>query len=134
MQLAYAFLANSAEFTPDGRLWVLGGDFDTIMVPAFPVTHPYLTLIVKVLAQPMECGREHQLRIALIDSDGSNLHEIHAHFTPEKRPDFPHRGVGIGMALNLAALHFQSQGDYAFHILVDNLELGSVSLHLVGAS
>ncbi len=79
MRLSYAFLANAAEFTPaDGRMWVLGGDFDTLAASAFPVTHPVMTLVVKISAQPAECHREHRLRIERIDSDGAQIQEIQA--------------------------------------------------------
>ncbi len=40
MQLAYAMTALAAEVTPDGKLWMLGGDFDTLTAQSFPVTHP----------------------------------------------------------------------------------------------
>jgi len=40
MKIAYAFLADAAQYTPDGRLWMLGGDIDTLFVPDIPITHP----------------------------------------------------------------------------------------------
>ncbi len=133
MRLAYAFIANAAEFTPnDGRLWVLGGDFDTITTVEIPATHPSMTLVVKILAQPTECQREHRLRIELIDSDGVQVHpEITGLFTPLVRQEYPHRPVGVGMALTFLQLRLPQYGDYAFHILVDDLELGTLPLYIV---
>jgi len=133
MRLAYSFLANAAEFTgTDGRLWVLGGDFDTITATETPAMHPVMTLVVKLLVQPTECQREHRLRIELIDSDGVQVHpEIGGPFTPIASPEYPHRPVGVGMALTYLQLRFPRYGDYSFHILIDDLELGVLPLHLV---
>lgn len=132
MRLSYAFVADSAQFTPiDGRLWVLGGDFDTFGAQAFPVTHPSLTLVVKIIAQPTECGHEHRLRIELLNSAGDQIHpEISSKFSPQVNPQFRHRPVGVGLALNFLLLVFPHAGDYAFHILVDDLELGVVPIYL----
>ncbi len=135
MRLSYAFLANAAEFTPaDGRVWVLGGDFDTLAATAFPATHPVMTLVVKISAEPTECHREHRLRIELIDSDGTQIQQIQAQFTPEVRPQYPHRSVGIGVAMNFQGITFPRPSNYSFHILVDDLELGTVALYLVQAA
>lgn len=136
MRLAYSFLATSAEFTPhDGRVWVLGGDFDTITAAETPATHPSMALVVKLIVQPTECQREHRLRIELIDSDGVQVHpEIMGAFTPVVRQDFPHRPVGVGMALTFQQLRLPQYGDYSFHILVDDLELGTLPLYLVRPS
>jgi hypothetical protein len=133
MRLAYAFIAHAAEFTPnDGRLWVLGGDFDTITAAEIPAIHSVMTLVVKLLVQPTECQREHRLRIELIDSDGARVHpEIGGPFMPSVRQDYPHRPVGVGMALTFLQLRLPHYGDYAFHILVDDLELGTLPLYLV---
>ncbi len=117
MGLSYAFLANAAEFTPgDGRMWVLGGDFDTLAASAFPVTHPVMTLVVKISAQPAECHREHRLRIELIDSEGAQIQEIQARFTPEVRPQYPDRSVGIGVAMNFQGITFPRPSNCLFHI------------------
>lgn len=132
MRLEYAFLADAAQYTPaDGRLWVLGGDFDTLTANDFPVTNPSLTLIVKVLVQPTECGREHHLRVEFINSNGVRMQsKIEAGFVPQPNVLFPDREVGIGIALNLQSLIFPVAGDYAFHIFVDDLELRALPIHL----
>jgi hypothetical protein len=136
MKLSYAFTADAATFTPaDGRLWILGGDFDSINATEFPATHPAMTLVVKIIAQPTECERSRNLRIALLDADGNSIApDIESQFTAQRNPQFPHRPVGIGLALNFQGLQFPNPGDYAFHILVDELELGVVPVYLVQLS
>lgn len=131
MQLPYAFLADAAQFT-NGKLYVLGGDIDTIFAPAFPSMHVSSVLVIKLLVQPAECGREHRLRVEFIDSDGGQVvPELVVPFTPVVRPDQPHRPVGVGLTLQLQALPLPHPGDYAFHILVDDFEMGAVQLLVV---
>ena len=132
MELRHAFVADAAQSTPDGKIWVLGGDFDTIFVPKFPVMHPAMALVLKITMQPLECDREHQLRIELVDDDGKKVHDpIQLSFHAQPDPRHPHRPVGVGMVLNFQNLRFEGPGNNSFHILVDDIELGRVPLYLV---
>ena len=129
MRLAYAFMAHAAEFTPDGKIYVLGGDFETLRVPVLPAIQPAMTLVVKLEVQPTECQREHRLRVELIDEDGAKLHpEIVLPFTPQVRAEHPHRAVGVGLVIGYQGLQLPKSGGYAFHVLVDDLEAGIVPL------
>jgi hypothetical protein len=131
MRLFYAITADAAQFTPDGRLWVLGGDFDTIYSPQFPAVHSAMTLAVKLLATPRESEREHQLRVELVDADGQPFQEPFVlPFTPHINAAYPHREVGIGLTLNYQNLRFDRPGDFGFHILVDGLEIGTLPLYV----
>ncbi|HLQ34457.1 MAG TPA: hypothetical protein VK457_17370 [Chloroflexota bacterium] len=127
MQLAYAMTALAAEVTPDGKLWMLGGDFDTLTAQSFPVTHPAMALVVKLWAQLPECEREHQLTVELIDSDGrEQIKRIEMPFRVAQPA--PGRRIGANLVLHLVGLQFPKPDDYAFHILVDDIEIGSVPL------
>lgn len=131
MRLSYAFTASAAEFSPDSRLYVLGGDFDTIQSPDFPFVMPTFALVVKLSIQPLECQRPHRLRVALIDSDGRPVNqEITIDFGVQPNPEFPHRNIGMGFAIQFSNTSFTDPGDYAFHMLVDDIELGVVPVHL----
>lgn len=132
MRLAYAFPASAAEFSQDGKLSVLSGDFDTITVATFPATNPQMVLVVKLELQPLECSREHQLRVELIDADGQRLHEsITISFRAQPHPDDLHRRVGMGSVIHYQGITFPKPGAYSIHVLVDDLELGVVPLYLI---
>jgi hypothetical protein len=132
MQLAFAFLADAAQFSPDGKVSLLGGDFDTVYAESFPSQHPDATLVVKLKVQPTECNRDHRLRVEFIDSDGNRvIPSLELPFKPELRPEQPHRPVGVGLALQLRGLPIAKEGDYAFHVLVDDLEVAVVELKAV---
>ena len=131
VQLAFAFLADAAQFT-NGKVFVLGGDIDTIYAPTFPSIHLGTVLVIKLLVQPTECGREHGLRVEFIDSDGGQvIPELVVPFTPTVRLDQPHRPVGVGLTLQIQGLPLPRPGEYAFHILVDHFEMGVVPLAAV---
>jgi hypothetical protein len=135
MRLLYAFVADSAQFTADGKLWVLGGDFATIQAPAFPATHLAMTLVVKLEVQLTECNRDHRLRVVLLDPDGGPvIPEVELSFRPQSDPRQHHRPVGVGLNFVLQQIQFPKAGDYGFHVLVDDLELGVVPLYLVSTA
>jgi hypothetical protein len=70
------------------------------------------------------------LRVELIDDDGAQVHPPLA--LPFVPPPADRRGKPIKMflVLNYQNLTFPHEGDYAFHILVDDLELGTVPVWL----
>ena len=131
MRLTYAFCADAAQIAPDGKLYVLGGDFEVIHAQEFPAKHPALFLVVKLSVQPPECQREHQLRVELIGPDGHAVTKpIVLSFKAEPNSLYPHKPIGVGLIINFQNLQFQKPGDYAFHVLVDDLELDTVPLVL----
>jgi hypothetical protein len=121
MQLGFAFLADAAVSTPDGKISVLGGNFDTIYVAAVPAQHPAMVLVVNLRVQPTECGRQHRLRLEFWDPDGQSV----------RRSDQPHKPVNVNLTVHLQGLTIPRVGDYAFHVLVDDLEVGVMPLSVV---
>ncbi len=131
MRLAFAFLADAAQSTPDGKLWVLGGDFEDLFVPEFPAMHGALALVVRLRVPPLECGQPHRLRVEFVDSDGKKADpQLALEFRAELAPGHPTRDVGAGFVLNFQQIRYERPGDYAFHIFVDDLESGIVPLYV----
>jgi hypothetical protein len=132
MQLGFAFLADAAVSTPDGKISVLGGNFDTIYVAAVPAQHPAMVLVVNLRVQPTECGRQHRLRLEFWDPDGQSvLPSLELPFLPQRRSDQPHKPVNVNLTVHLQGLTIPRVGDYAFHVLVDDLEVGVMPLSVV---
>jgi hypothetical protein len=128
MDLAYAFFANAAERMPDGRIMVLGGDFDNIRGNAFPLTFPAFALLVKIRVEPRECGAEHRLRVEGTGPADFRLPLCDLPFTPQIRDGHPERVVWFGISLTVYNSVFPQPGEYVFHFFVDDLELGTASL------
>jgi hypothetical protein len=128
MNLAYAFFANSAEFSDNG-LFVLGGDFDTIRSASFPTVPIPISVVVKICFSPSECDRQYRFRIDLRGSLGQGTEESFL-IEPQTNDEYPERDTGVGIVINLAGLSFGSPGDYALRIFVEDTELKTLILHL----
>jgi hypothetical protein len=65
-------LADAAQVT-GGKLYVLGGAFDTITARAFPVVYRSLAVVLVAEVGPADRNRDLALRIVLFDEDGTAL-------------------------------------------------------------
>ena len=132
MQLAYAFFADAAQVGQDGKLTIMGGDFDTVFAPSFPVQHGNLAIVIRLGATPDECGREHDLSIMIIGPLGESLAPpLHGKFTPMIPLGFEGGAIRATFVVNIAGLVFQTEGTYKCRILVDDSTLGELQLHVV---
>lgn len=131
MRAGYAFLAGGGEFSPDGKLNVVGGDFDTIYGQSFPLMHPHLTLITKLVLDQADFGRDHTLRISLLDAQGKRVgQDLQGPIQVPGKVPRPDRPTGIGFALEAISLTFPSPGEYIWHIYVDDVEIVALPLYV----
>ena len=72
MRLTSAMLADAAQVTA-GKLYVLGGAFDTITARSFPVVYRSLAVVLVAEVGPGDRNRDLPLRISLRDEDGADL-------------------------------------------------------------
>ena len=72
MRLTTAMLADAAQ-VQGGKLFVLGGGFDTISARTVPVVHRSLTLAMVAEVDPDERHRDLEIAIVLVDEDGQAL-------------------------------------------------------------
>jgi len=128
-QLDFAFLADAAEAEPGRKFYVLGGGVDSIGAQAFPVVHPHLALLIRLLVHPMEAERPHTLEIRMIDSDGGELAKLEGSFSATSGAQF---GSEIPMNISLAMQNtrFERPGDYSIEILINNQHMKSLPLRL----
>jgi len=129
MNVEYALLADAAQTSLDGKLYVLGGGIDRIFAEKFPATHPYLSLVLKMELHPAECEREHELEVELWNPDGNPVGgKLSGTFSADRqaggRPSF------VQLVLNLQSATFEVPGDYAFQIVVDKQLVKSLRLTL----
>jgi hypothetical protein len=136
MQLAYAMFADAAQVGADGKVSIIGGDFDTINAPSFPALHPNLAIVLRLSITKDECGQEHRLSISLSGPLGRNLlpEPLTGSFTPQIPPDYAEGPIRAIFVVNIASLVFEIAGTYRFHIAVDGKSVGEVQLHLVRAA
>ena len=131
MRIAYTFLATGAEFTSDGRLWVLGGDIDSIGASSFPVSQPGLCLVIKFLFSPDEVGQSHTLQVDVIRPNGERLGpSAQGEFKAQGRADGLTRESGVGAVVHMSQVPFQESGEHTIHISVDGQWRETLALYL----
>jgi hypothetical protein len=130
MRVVYAFLADSATDAANGKTDIVGLGLDHVFAAAVPALHPHLTLVCRLEATLTECDVEHQVRIELWGPDGERMVQVGGAVTPHRNTLEPHQPSSQTIVLNFEGLVFPVFGDYGFHILIDNLELGTVPFYV----
>ncbi len=90
MELDFAFLADAADVSM-GKLFVLGGAFDTIHVPGFPASHPALAVVIRLLLSPNDLDRKHKLEVLLLDADAHHIASANGELMVPKAPGISRR-------------------------------------------
>ena len=133
MELDFAFLADAADVPmPTGKLFVLGGAFDTIYVPGFPATHPTLAVVVRLLLSPNDLDRKHTLEILLLDADGHTIASASGDLTVPKAPESPAGWKqSVILPLRFFSIPFKEAGHYSIEILCDGKLLKAIPLRVI---
>jgi hypothetical protein len=117
MEVLAAMLADAAnEF--NGKLYIHGGGWDSVVVRQFPASHPNMALVVLLCADASEAPGTGELRVQLVDEDGNDLGVGAA------------AGLGIGhgpfhkpgqrslvpLAIAFPGIRFDKPGSYEFRL------------------
>lgn len=131
MEVDFAFLADSAEAV-EGKLYVMGGAFDTIWAKTLPTIHPRLSFVMRLVFSPAETGRVHQMEVSIMDGDGKRLQTVGGPLELKDRN--PHLPAGVRPSLltvlNFVNLKFEKFGSYSFEIVFNNTSGKSVPLRI----
>jgi len=131
MEIDFAILAESAEAL-NGKVYLLGGGFDTINAKKVPIVYPKMSFVLKIIFEAAEIGREHKLEIQIMDEDGKNIIGITGNLKiAGKSPEHP-KGWKQSMVtvINLANLKFSKFGNYSINVVINNSVLKSVPLRV----
>jgi uncharacterized protein DUF6941 len=133
MELDFAFLADAADVAM-GKLFVLGGAFDTIHVSGFPASHPVLAVVLRLLLSPVDLDRKHELQILLLDADAKHIASATGELLMPKAPGSP-AGWKQAVILPLRFLNvpFQQEGHYSIEILANGRMLKAIPLRVIPA-
>lgn len=107
-----------------GKLFILGGGWDTLWVRQFPARHPSLAIGLR-LRVPVSWGSDSlNLSVELQDADGRSLlprplaHDIRL---PSNRPQMSDTSdFGLIRSFTFNNLQFDGEGAYSFVISVDD--------------
>ena len=124
-------LADGAHQIPpgSGKLYILGGQWDRLVVPNFPAQHPTMAVVLVIKVEYSEALDSHQLDIELT-LDGrpmgvkASAQMVTGHAPGQARgaPSF------VPLALGFNNLVFETAGRYEWIITVDEGELGRLPI------
>jgi hypothetical protein len=131
MKLQFAFLADFALAHPDGKLYVLGGGFDTLDAAVLPARHPHLSLVMNFQFAANETGRSYAIEIRPQDSTGAPFLQVMTiEASPQRNLQAPTSPVTFQSVLNFQGVQLRTAGEHTFSIVVDGQELAAVPLRV----
>lgn len=121
----FGLIADSVQAV-GGKLFVLGGGWDTLTVGSFPARHHTLALGLRIAVPWTYDGRIVRLEIDLQDEDSRSLFSGGSvrHQFPVRRSPSTTDGESIGMvqAFTFNNIPFREPGGYAFVVSLDDVE------------
>jgi hypothetical protein len=127
MELNFAFIANSAEVTQDGRFFVMGGGIDGFTASAVPSMLPTVAILASIRFSTGDCDRDHEFRAKLVLPNGSSAG---IDLTSVLAPRIPVETPGIGPTLKVSVAIFglvlPQFGRYRFILSVGAIPIGEV--------
>jgi hypothetical protein len=132
VRLTTAMLADAAQ-VQGGKLFVLGGGFDTISARTFPVIHRSLTVAMVAEIEPEERHRELEIGLQLIDEDGQDLGiQAKGKLRVGAPPSLPPGSTSIVPIVSpFYNIQFPEAKGYAFVITFEEQELARVRFRVI---
>lgn len=129
MNVDYLVFADAA-IAADGKHYLHGAGWDTIVAPAFPVFHPQMSAALRLRLPPSETGR--RLTVDVVDADGESL--LAAPIVSDVGTADP-GGLAaqeqvLCLAFNFGGLHFKEPGAYAVVVSLDGAEAHRAPFHV----
>lgn len=131
MKLTAAFLADAAQVTA-GKLYVLGGAFDTVTARTFPAVHRSLAVVLIAEVGPGDRNRDLPIRIELLDEDGGELGiESQGNLRVGAPSALPAGASSIVPLVSaFGNIRFPTPGGYVFRISHEDEELGQIPFRM----
>lgn len=122
-------VADAATVTPDGKLYILGGQWDHIYAAAFPTTHPTMAVVLVIEVSYNEALKDHELKVSLT-KDGEPagamaMGKIRTGHAPTLELG---ASTNVSLALPFHQLTFDAPGTFEWVIEVDNEPIGRIPL------
>jgi hypothetical protein len=123
-----AVLADYANVSQDGKLNIMG-IFQEVNPPVLPFQLPQMFLVVSFEAGPAEFDSMKNIRVALLDIDGSEMLALEGQ-VQVPRPPRPGRRAFINQVIGLNGVRFERSGGHEFAILIGGETRGTASVHI----
>lgn len=129
MDVNLALLADYANVSQDGKLNIMG-IFQEVNPPVLPFALPQMYLVISFVAGPAEFGLTKNIRIALLESDGSEMLTLEGQMEVPRHVPLPGSRAYMNQVIGLNGITFHRPGDYAFSILVGGETKETIGLHV----
>ena len=133
-QVEFAMVADAVQAVA-GKLYVIGGGWDTLFVRSFPARHPTMGIGLRIRV-PWSHVDEFTLSVDLVDEDGASLfkgkalaQKIKVNRTPTMAAG---SDLGVMRAFTFNNLIFLKEGGYAFRIAVNDVEVSRLRFRIRG--
>jgi hypothetical protein len=125
-------LADAAQ-VQSGKLFILGGGFDTITVRSLPAVHRSISLAMVAEVEPDERQRDLELLIRLIDEDGTALGvEAKGRLRVGAPPNLPPGSPSIVPIVSpFHNITFPEAKGYTFVVSLNDNELARIGFRVV---
>jgi hypothetical protein len=131
MRLGFAFIANSAEASPDGRFHVIGGGIDGFTLPSLPSMIPTLALIVSLHFSSDECEQDYVFRLITSNPDGSDFGlNIAYPLAVRINPEVPDFGSHQKLVITFTGVSLSKSGKHRFIFYVNDAEVGQLEFNV----
>ncbi len=132
MKLTSAMLADAAQ-VQSGKLFVLGGGFDTISVRSVPATHRSLSLAMVAEVAPEDRQRDLELHVRLVDEDGADIGvEAKGKLRVGSPPNLPAGDASIVPIVSpFHNITFPEAKGYSFLVSLNGEELARIKFRVV---
>jgi hypothetical protein len=131
MELTTAMLADGAQLV-QGKLYILGGQWDRITVTKFPAQHPSLAVVLVIKVEYNEAPKTFDLTVELmLDGKAAGAKAVgqlsvgHAAQLKRGAPQF------APMAITFPNLGFETPGRYEWVISLEEKIIGQIPLDVV---
>jgi|SRR6266481_5453527 hypothetical protein len=131
MRLEFAFFADAADVRPDGIMYVLGGGIEHVKGKSYPAAIAGIVFIVRLRAEPSECGDHHLSARVFRPSGEPWTPEIALNFNVPPNKIHPDRGNVSTICLRYLNFLFPEPGEYTFRLYVDGNEVGYVNFDAI---
>lgn len=111
MKLVSFFICQAINQMPNGGFNVLGGGFDSVAAPKYPL-NINLGMYLRVEVDPVEKG-DHALVIKLMTFDGKEIFEVGADFPVDAKKRF------ANFTFNLGNVPIPEPGNYEIGVTMD---------------
>ncbi|NIA26097.1 MAG: hypothetical protein GWP04_11095 [Gammaproteobacteria bacterium] len=132
-EIEVAILADAVQAV-GGKLYVLGGGWDTLFASRFPARHPSLGIGVRIRVPWGSVDEEFRLSVDLLDEDGHSAFggkSIIQKFRAGRPSGIPDGAdVGVVRALTINGLVFPRAGGYSFVVSIDGAEAHRISFRV----